>query len=143
MTKIIPLLVLTLLINSCCTKKNINKEESTTNQDKMVLNGNWKISRLIGLDKLSKSPTLTIDFDAKKISGNAGCNSYGTDFSIEEDQIKFGIPVATKMMCTNMKVEKAFFNCLQNTSQYKLVDGELKFYDKDGEEQMVCAKIEE
>ncbi len=122
--------------------KVIYKEKSEMPEEKLSFNGNWKVSSLIGLDNLSKSPTLNIDHIKKQISGNAGCNSYGVDFSIEGNQIKFGIPVATKMMCSNMKVEKTFFNCLQNTSQYKLVDGKLKLYSKDGEEQMICTKVE-
>ncbi len=109
----------------------------------LSFNGNWKVSKLVGIDSLSKSPTLIIDVNAKKISGNAGCNSYGTAFSIEEDQIKFETPLATKMFCTNMNIEKAFFNCLKNTSNYKFVDGNLTFYDKEGIEQITCAKTEE
>lgn len=123
--------------------KIIYEEISNPPQELSSFKGNWKVSKLTGIVNLSKSPTLTINFDTKKISGNAGCNSYGTDFSIDGDQIKFGIPNATKMMCTNIKIEKTFFSCLQNTSQYKLVDGKLKFYAKDGKEQMTCAKIEE
>jgi len=122
--------------------KIIYEEISNPSQELSSFKGNWKVSRLTGIDNLSKSPTLIIDFDTKKISGNAGCNSYGTDFSIDGDQIKFGIPNATKMMCTNIKVEKIFFSCLQNTSKYKLVDGELKLYSKDGTEQMTFVKTE-
>lgn len=123
--------------------KIIFEEKSKPSQELSSFKGNWKISKLTGIDNLSKSPTLTIDFDTKKISGNAGCNSYGIDYSIEGDQIKFGIPNATKMMCTNIKVEKTFFSCLQETSSYKIIDGQLKLYDKDGEEQMTCHKVEE
>jgi len=121
--------------------KIIYEEISEPTQELSSFKGVWKVSKLTGIDNLSKSPTLIIDFDTKKVSGNAGCNSYGTDFSIEGDHLKFGIPNATKMMCTNIKIEKAFFSCLQNTSQYKLVDGELKFYAKDGEELLNLSSI--
>ena len=123
--------------------KIIYQEKSKMSQALLSFNGNWKVSKLVGIDSLSKSPTLIIDVNAKKISGNAGCNSYGTAFSIEEDQIKFETPLATKMFCTNMNIEKAFFNCLKNTSNYKFVDGNLTFYDKEGIEQITCAKTEE
>jgi len=120
--------------------KIIYQEKSKTNQDKMNLNGSWKVLKLVGIDTLSKSPTLIIDFDTKKISGNAGCNSYGTTFSINGEQLKFETPFATKMYCTNMNIEKAFFSCLQNTSYFEFVDGKLKLYAKDGVEQMLCIK---
>jgi len=121
----------------------IYQEKTESNVGLVSFNGKWKISNLIGMDTLAKSPTLHIDLDAKKINGNAGCNSYGADFTIEGDQINFGIPIATKMMCTNMKIEKTFFDCLQNTTYYKIVDGSLKLYSKDGTEQMACSKVEE
>jgi len=123
--------------------KIIYEEKRDIPQKVSSFQGNWKVSELIGVESLSKSPTLIINFDAKKISGNAGCNSYGTDFSIEGDQLKFGIPVATKMMCTNMNIERVFFDCLQNTSYYKYIDGNLMFYSKDGKEQMTCSKVKE
>jgi len=123
-------------------EKVIYEDKSKISQEVSDFGGSWKVSKLIGLESLNKSPTLKVDFDSKKISGNAGCNSYGTDFSIEADQLKIGIPVATKMMCTNMKIEKAFFSCLQNTSNYKLVDGKLILYSKNGKEQMTCVKTE-
>lgn len=107
------------------------------------LNGKWKVSKLIGIDSLKKSPTLNIDTTTKKISGNGGCNSYGSSFTIEGNQIKVTTPFATKMYCTNMNIEKAFFNCLQNISSYKFVKGTLTLFSKDGEEQLVCTKVEE
>jgi len=120
----------------------IYQEKTESNEVLLSFKGKWKISNLIGMDSLAKSPTLHIELDAKKISGNAGCNSYGTDFTIEGDQIKFGLPIATKMMCSNMKIEKIFFDCLQNTSYYKIVDGALKLYSKDDKELLTCISTE-
>jgi heat shock protein HslJ len=118
--------------------KIIYQEKSKMSQETASFNGNWKVSKLIGLDSLTKSPTLNIDFDTKKISGNAGCNSYGSSFVIKDNEVKFELIAATKMYCTNMNIEKAFFDCLQKTSSYKIIDGQLKLYAKDGEEQMTC-----
>ena len=122
--------------------KIIYQEKSETVQQDLSLKGKWKVSKLIGIDSLSKSPTLTIDLEAKKISGNAGCNNYGASFFIDKEQLKFETPFATKMYCTNMKIEKAFFECLQNTSNYKLVKGELTFFSKDGKELLACSIVE-
>jgi len=123
--------------------KVIYQEESNTNQDKVVLSGNWIVFKLIDIDKLNVNPTLNFDSKTNNLSGKAGCNRYGTSFSIEGDQLKFGIPVATKMSCTNINIERAFFDCLQNTSYYKYIDGNLIFYSKDGKEQMTCSKMKE
>ena len=122
--------------------KVIYQEKSQTKQENTTFDGQWKVSKLISMEKLAISPTLNFDAKANKVGGKAGCNTYGTTFYKSGNTITFDIPVATKMMCSNMNIEKAFFNCLQNISQYKLVDGNLTFYSKDGTEQMTCSKIE-
>lgn len=122
--------------------KIIYQEKSETVQQDLSLKGKWKVSKLVGIDSLSKSPTLSLDLEAKKISGNAGCNNYGSSFKIDKEQLKFETPFATKMYCTNMKIEKAFFECLQNTSSYKLVKGKLTFFSKDGKELLACSIVE-
>ena len=122
--------------------KVIYQEKSETKQENINFEGQWKVSNLIGMEKLAISPTLNFDAKATKVDGKAGCNTYGTSYSVNGNKIKFGIPAATKMYCQNMKIEKAFFSCLQNITQYKLVDGNLTFYSKDGTEQMVCSKFE-
>ena len=105
------------------------------------MKGKWKVSKLVGIDSLSKSPTLNIDLSTKKISGNAGCNNYGASFSIDKDQIKFETPFATKMYCTNMPIEKAFFECLQNASSYQIENGKLKLFSPENKELLECNSI--
>ena len=121
--------------------KIIYQEKSEVIHQDLSLKGKWKVSKLIGIDSLTKSPTLTIDLEAKKISGNAGCNSYGGAFTIEGEQLKFETPFATKMYCTNMKIEKAFFDCLQNTSHYQIENGKLKLFSSENEKLLECISI--
>lgn len=121
----------------------IYQEKTRSTEEQMNFKGTWKVSKLIGIDNLIKSPTILIDFESKRINGNAGCNSYGTNFNIEGDHIKFGLPIATKMMCENMNIEKTFFTCLHKTAYYKIIDNKLKLYSKEGEEQMTCNKIDQ
>lgn len=118
--------------------KIIYQEKSESVQQDLSLKGKWKVSKLFGMDSLPKSPTLTIDLDAKKISGNAGCNNYGASFSIDKEQMKIETPFATKMYCTHMNIEKAFFDCLQNTSSYKIENGMLKLFSSENKELLEC-----
>ncbi len=118
--------------------KIIYQEKSESVQQDLSLKGTWKVSKLFGIDSLLKSPTLTIDLYAKKISGNAGCNNYGASFSIDKEQIKIETPFATKMYCTHMHIEKAFFDCLQNTYSYKIEDGMLKLFSSENKELLAC-----
>jgi len=103
--------------------------------------GKWRVNTIIGIDSLAKRPTLI--FKEGKVSGNAGCNNYGASFSIDKEQIKIETPFATKMYCTHMNIEKAFFNCLSQVKTYKLTDSKLIFYDKANSELMSCSLMEE
>lgn len=121
--------------------KIIYQEKSKTTMQKLSLKGKWRVSKLIGIDSMSKSPTINIDLEAKKMSGNAGCNNYGGSFQIEGKELKFETPFATKMYCSNMKIEKAFFECLQNTSYYQIENGTLKLFSSENQELLECNNI--
>ena len=121
--------------------KIIYQGKSETVQPNLSLTGKWKVSKLIGIDSIPKSPTLVVDLDAKKISGNAGCNNYGVSFTINENQIKFETPFSTKMYCTNMHIEKAFFDCLQKTSSYQMENGKLILFSSENEKLLECNSI--
>jgi heat shock protein HslJ len=103
--------------------------------------GKWQVNTMIGIDSLDKHPTLI--FKDGKVSGNAGCNNYGGTFSVNGVNIKFEKTFATKMYCTNMKIEKGFFNCLSQIKTYKLTGSQLSFYDKANSELMSCSLMEE
>lgn len=117
------------------------KEETNT---KSVLDSNhtgkWQVNSMIGMDSLAKQPTLI--FKDGNISGNAGCNNYGASFTLAGNEITFSLGMATKMYCTNMPIEKAYFDCLTKAKTYKLID-KLTFYDADNVEIMSCSKIKE
>ncbi len=103
--------------------------------------GKWKVHTIAGMDSLPVQPTLT--FKDGNISGNAGCNSYGTSFSVVGNEITFSLVNSTKMFCTNMPVEKAYFECLSKAKSYKIVDGVLSMYDANDIELMQCIAIED
>ncbi len=103
-------------------------------------NGKWKINAINGLDDLAVQPTL--NFNDGKISGNAGCNNYGTTYTLSGNEISFGMVNSTKMSCANMKIEKAFVSCLSKAKSYKLTDT-LTIYDANGDELMSCSKLED
>lgn len=120
--------------------KILYQEKSKTSQTKTAFIGKWKVFSLAGMGKVKKTPTLNIDTSSSKISGNAGCNTYGTTYTLHGKNITFETPVSTKMFCPSMSIEKTFFGCLQNTAYYKIIDGNLVFYSKDDKEQITCSK---
>ena len=100
------------------------------------LEGSWKVESIVGLKLLATQPSMT--FKEGQLSGNAACNRYGTSFKIEGNSISFGLPIATKMMCSNMKIEKAFFSCLSQAASYKILNDKLIIYSKDQTELISC-----
>jgi heat shock protein HslJ len=103
----------------------------------------WKAKSIVGLDSLVISPTIIFDEAANTISGNAGCNNYGTTYIKKDNLLSFGLVISTKMMCTNMNIEKAFMNCLAQCKSYKITDDKLVLYDKTKAELMVCSSLVE
>ena len=95
---------------------------------------------MVDLDSLAKLPTLI--FKDGQVSGNAGCNNYGASFTLNENEITFGLTHATKMFCTHMKVEKVFFNCLSQVKTYKLLRDSLTFYDTNNEVLLTSTLLE-
>lgn len=118
--------------------KIIYQEKSKVALQTKSLHGNWKVSKMIGLDSLATSPTLIIDTESKKVSGNAGCNKYGASYTIDGNIINFETPFATKMYCTNMQIEDAFFDCLSKTVYYKLDNKNLQLFSKEEELLLSC-----
>jgi len=101
----------------------------------------WKINSMVGIDSLTKQPTLI--FKDGQISGNAGCNNYNANFTINQNEITLGVANRTKMFCSNFKIEKIYFNCLSQVKKYKLLDDSLTFYDVNNTEIMHCSLLEE
>ena len=94
--------------------------------------GQWKVDKINGLDSLPKQPTLT--FADGKVSGNAGCNRYSASYNTAENAITIGIAMTTKMYCSHMDIEKAFFDCLQKIKSFEIKDNRLYFYSENNEQ---------
>lgn len=73
-----------------------------------------------------------IQFQKKdnKANGNAGCNNFFGDYSINNDEIKFGPIARTEMFCElQMTTENNFIKALEQTVRYKIKGSNLYFYD--------------
>lgn len=121
MKKLVYLLVVVILF-SCKTTKNTKKE--------FMLHENYKVVKLNGIEELKINPTIAFNFDTNKASGMAGCNRYNVDFTKDGNKLKFGIAIATKMYCTNMDIEKAFFQNLSKITHFNKKDTTVQLLDK-------------
>ena len=80
---------------------------------------------------------ITAVFDANgRVAGFAGCNNYGSLYTIDGDQLSIGIPAVTNMICETpegiMIQETSFLGNLVNTSRYQASANELLLFDDQG-----------
>ena len=115
-------LIVIVTLFSCKTTKNTKKD--------FMLNEKYKVISLNGIKELKVTPTITFNFETNIASGMAGCNGYNVDFTKDGNSLNFGLAIATKMYCTNMNIEKAFFNNLSKVTHFKKKDGKVELLDK-------------
>lgn len=85
----------------------------------------------------------SISFDEKgQFGGNVGCNSFGSEYKVDGDQIIFGSIISTMMFCdTTSPQESVVLSILSDQSIKYQIDGEqLTITSSDGASVVVLAK---
>ena len=79
-------------------------------------------------DDVTNKPTLVIE--QNRISGNAGCNNYFSDATIDTSAGNFSAKNigSTRKMCPNMSVENNFLSVLRQANKYVVTDATLELY---------------
>lgn len=97
--------------------------------------GEWVVDDINGAGVVDRTrATLNFGSDGR-VSGNASCNSYGGDYSVDGSSITFGRMMSTRKACpgTIMAQESAFFGVLENASSINFLDdGALVISGSDG-----------
>jgi heat shock protein HslJ len=81
---------------------------------------------------------VTVEFGADgRFGGAAGCNSFGTDYTIDEaaGTLGFGMFSMTLMLCEPpalMAQEAGLVAALERTAAFEIVDGRLELLDASG-----------
>jgi putative lipoprotein len=95
----------------------------------------WRVAELAGVEPVEGHvPTLTLD-ETGRAGGNSGCNVYFSTATIKDDgTISFSEIGSTYIACEDavMEQERAFFEALELTEQYRLDDGGLQLLGSDG-----------
>lgn len=96
--------------------------------DTTSLGGSWYLQPVLAADTAAgKTPTLQLNLEKSRFSGNTGCNSMHGQFwfSKTDSSLSFGDKIdMTKMACTGYN-EPAFLKSLKNTSHFRLQNGVL------------------
>ena len=89
-----------------------------------IANTKWSLAENVKGNK----PTLVLE--AGKLTGNAGCNNYFGELSLDATagNFKTNNVGSTRKMCDNMEVESQFFNMLKEVDKYVVNAGILELY---------------
>ena len=74
---------------------------------------------------------ITITFEDGRVTGNSGCNSYGSEYQVNGNKIEFGIFESTLMACVDtamMEQESTFMQMLGKAQRFEMVDGQLQIF---------------
>lgn len=122
MKKIIFAFLLSWSIISCSSIPSLsskNTAKSTNLED-----SHWVLE-----DQTLTSSTITLNIENNKISGNASCNSYFGDLSLDENNsISIQNIGTTRKHCNKMSAETYFLNILEKVNKYSATNSELSLY---------------
>ena len=92
------------------------------------LDGAWRATEVQG--QIVSGPTL--DIDAQKVSGNAGCNRFNGPIQVDGSTVKFGPLATTRMFCDGkMEAESAYLAALQSATRYEFSADTLSLFGGD------------
>lgn len=97
-----------------------------------ALSGSWDLVNMAG----KPVSGITITFDAEKIRGSAGCNSYFGEFTLEGDRFTVGMLGATAMYCEDeerMQHESEFLIALSAAEQISVTTDQIIIHSTSGE----------
>lgn len=98
-----------------------------------LLQGKWKLETMGEKDLHALFaypdglPTLEFKTAESSLGGNAGCNSYGSTYEINGDNITVGNIVSTRMACPYLEGESFFTQAISGTSVLSISQDQLTF----------------
>lgn len=131
---IITMVAATLILTGCGCKTS---KRSVGDEHYPLVGTQWNLVKLdgkeIGAD-FALRPFLTFD-TVGGVQGNLGCNSFFGEFSVnKKHKMTLGFQGATKRLCQQMEVERAFMKALKREiTRYEIQGEELILYAGDDE----------
>lgn len=62
---------------------------------------------------------ISFDVNAKRFSGNGGCNQINGNYAVDKNEIRFTEVVSTKMSCNDIEFENTFLSILGSVDRYE------------------------
>lgn len=125
MKKLILGLATAAIMASCGTVGNVSNVSKVGTAQVSLANTQWILT---DANFTGKKPTLIIENG--KISGNAGCNKYFGNLSLDTTAGNFdaGQIGSTRMACDNLQSENTYLKMLDEVNKYVVVGNTLELY---------------
>jgi heat shock protein HslJ len=115
-------------------------EGSGTPVDTASLEGTmWTLESFVQgetVTSLIAGTTITLQLDAGRMTGSAGCNNYGGSYTLEDGELTVNELVWTEMACMDpegvMEQEERYLSILNNATRLELEGGQLTLRTPDG-----------
>jgi heat shock protein HslJ len=101
----------------------------------------WRLTDLAGGGVVAGSE-VTLEFIDGRITGTAGCNGYGSEYTLDDGELALGEAMASTMMwCEGlMEQETAYLAALATADGVTLADGQLTVHTDEGDLVFVTAE---
>lgn len=96
----------------------------------------WRLTEVNGREVRTNRAYLEFDRDARRVSGDGGCNRFAGDFEINRSDIRFSQVISTKRACVDrelQRIENEFFIGLEAATRFETRRAILRLYAGDRE----------
>lgn len=108
--------------------------------DNPLANTQWQLESFgpVGAETpVVEGSTVTLEFDATgQAGGSGGCNSYGTEYQVQNGTLVFGEIVSTLMACADENIgeqEQQYYQALETAGEFEVSGDRLTIYYNDGQ----------
>jgi heat shock protein HslJ len=109
-----------------------------------LANTRWRQVRIgdraVAVSGQQREPWIVLDSRAKRVTGSGGCNRIAGSFEADDDTLRFGRLISTRIACPAMDIETAFPQALNETRCYRALGRILELMDDRGR---VLVRLEE
>ena len=123
------LIICILLFTACAPAKG----PAVVATEKSISGINWYLKKIYmseaTLDIANQNAYIKLDAAKNSAGGKGGCNSYGSSYTVNGQQISFKNIFSTKMFCEKFQAEEdAYFRQLEKVNRYDVKDDKLLLF---------------
>jgi heat shock protein HslJ len=121
------ILIATLMITASCTSAKETMKTQTP-----LFDTKWSLKKIYSEGKeeiVNTKAFLRFDKEKRSAGGNGSCNSFGSNATVNGDEVSFKNIFSTKMYCEQVQqVENKFLGSLQKIDHFEIKDNSLFLY---------------